>query len=263
MLVPVGGVDGADDPALAEQARATTHRVLAGLRAWLADDRFAGSRLVLVTRGAVAPTGRPRPTCGRHRCGAWCARPDREPRPVRARRPGRRTRHSAAVLAAAVASGEPQLAVRAGQATRPASGRVPRLGGAAARPAIDPDGTVLITGGTGGARRAASPGTWSTAHGVRHLLLASRRGPAAAGRGRAARRAGRARRRGDASPPATSPTATPLAALLAAIPAEHPLTAVVHAAGVLDDGVVDVARPPTGSTRCCGPRSTPPGTCTS
>ena len=70
----------------------------------------------------------------------------------------------------------------------------------------DPDGTVLITGGTGGlgallARHLAER------HGARHLLLVSRRGTEAPGRGRAGGRARASSAPRSRSPPATSPTA--------------------------------------------------------
>ncbi len=102
--------------------------------------------------------------------------------------------------------------------------------------AIDPLGTVLITGGTGTlgallARHLVSE------HGVGHLLLASRRGGGAAGAGelqaeleslgaRVTIVACDVSDRGD------------LVRLLDSIPEKYPLRGVVHAAGVIDDGVI-------------------------
>ncbi|MEV5831831.1 SDR family NAD(P)-dependent oxidoreductase [Spirillospora sp. NPDC052242] len=100
----------------------------------------------------------------------------------------------------------------------------------------DPDGTVLVTGGTGflGALIARH---LVAEHGMRRLLLSSRTGPDAPGA--AALRAELAGSGADvtiAACDAADPAA--LAGLLAAIPREHPLTMVVHCAGVLDDAVV-------------------------
>ncbi|MFI5783953.1 type I polyketide synthase, partial [Nocardia sp. NPDC051570] len=131
-----------------------------------------------------------------------------------------------AEVAAAAASGEPQVAVRAGVA------RVPRLVGArilADSSAGWGEGTVLLTGGTGVlgtliARHLVA------AHGVSNLLLVSRSGVTDE----------------DFSDLDASVTVArcdvadrgELAALLATIPTAHPLTAVVHLAGALDDGLV-------------------------
>ncbi|MCX2928608.1 type I polyketide synthase, partial [Streptomyces sp. NEAU-W12] len=102
-------------------------------------------------------------------------------------------------------------------------------------PRWNPEGTVLVTGGTGAlgghlARHLVTSGT-------RHLLLTSRRGPDAPG---AAELAAELRELGAEVIVAACDTADreATAALLAEVPAAHPLTAVVHAAGVLDDGVV-------------------------
>jgi polyketide synthase 12 len=99
-------------------------------------------------------------------------------------------------------------------------------------PAFDPDGTVLISGGTGALGAAVAEhvvGAW----GARHLVLASRRGLDAPGARELADRL-RAEVRvveADMGDPAA------VAELVAGIDPAHPLTGVVHAAGVIDDAL--------------------------
>jgi NADP-dependent 3-hydroxy acid dehydrogenase YdfG/acyl carrier protein len=115
--------------------------------------------------------------------------------------------------------------------------QVPAHGSA---PIWEPGGTVLVTGGTGAlgghlARKLARDG-------AEHLLLASRSGLEAHG---AKELRDELAATGVCVTIATCDVAdrTDLAALIAAIPADYPLTGVVHAAGVLDDGVLDGLTP--------------------
>ncbi|QNP65824.1 type I polyketide synthase [Streptomyces genisteinicus] len=128
----------------------------------------------------------------------------------------------------------PERAVREGRTYTPAL--VPVSAPAAPRPSFDPDGTVLLTGATGGlgtllARHLV------TAHGVRNLLLLSRSGAAGPAAALTALGAHVTHAACDVS------DREALAGQLARIPADAPLTAVVHMAGVLDDTVVESLTP--------------------
>ncbi|MGK3968058.1 type I polyketide synthase [Sorangium sp. So ce118] len=212
-------------------------QALALLQAWLADERLASSRLVLLTQRAVAT----RPDEDVHdlaHAPLWglvrSAQVENPDRPIflldidgcdASRR----------ALPFALASSETQLALRDGKLLLPRLARLASISEVAARP-LAPEGTVLITGGTGtlGALVARH---LVQQHGTRHLLLASRQGldaPAADALKRELEGAG-------ASVTIAACDAADRSALqrlLASVPPEHPLTAVIHAAGTLDDGVL-------------------------
>ncbi|MCX2971472.1 type I polyketide synthase, partial [Streptomyces marinisediminis] len=249
--VVVADVRGTPGTPVADAAHAATAAALELLQRWLGEAAFADARLVVLTRGALAV-----------RAGEDV--PDLAAAPVwglvraaQAENPDRITlvdtdsaEASRAALPAALALPEPELALRDGAVLAPRLARAPAPpaleaadpdGAADAGWGLDPAGTVLVTGGTGvlGGRLARH---LATRHGVRHLLLVGRRGPAAPGAAELAAELADAGAEAHLAACDVTDRAA-LAALLAAIPAERPLTAVVHAAGALDDGVVTSLTP--------------------
>ncbi|MCL2731126.1 MAG: type I polyketide synthase [Actinomycetia bacterium] len=105
----------------------------------------------------------------------------------------------------------------------------------------DPDGTALITGGTG-TLGGLTARHLVTEHGIRHLILTSRQGAAAEG-ARELRDELAALGAEVTLAACDAADREALAALLATVPAAHPLTVVVHAAAVLDDAIVPALTP--------------------
>ncbi|MEU5692336.1 type I polyketide synthase [Actinosynnema sp. NPDC020468] len=134
---------------------------------------------------------------------------------------------------------ETQLRVRDGRVAAPRLARAGTPAGSA-RP-WNPDGTVLITGGLG-TLGAAFARHAVVAHGARHLLLLGRRGADTPGASELVAELTGLGARVTAVAVDVADRAA-LADVLAAVPADHPLTAVLHTAGVVDDGVVDSLTP--------------------
>ncbi|MYT20371.1 KR domain-containing protein, partial [Streptomyces sp. SID7760] len=166
---------GGDIPA---QVRAVTEDVLAALQRRLEDEDPAAGPLVVLTRGAVSVT--PGEDVDLAQAPVWGL-----VRSAQAENPGRfvlldsdGSMDPDELLRIAAALDEPEAAVRGGElyvsrlATLPAAEPQPAPWG--------PQGTVLITGGTGGVGAAVARHLVAE-HGVRHLLLTGRRGGDAPG----------------------------------------------------------------------------------
>ncbi|MFI2712289.1 type I polyketide synthase [Micromonospora sp. NPDC018662] len=230
----------ADEPDPARAAHLLTHETLALAQDWLTREPLAGTPLVVVTRGAVRAEPGDRPA-DLPAAAAWGLI-----RSAQSENPGRFVLldldddpRSSVALPAALGTGEPQLALRAGQIRVP---RLVRLGPPPERP--EPElsaGTVLVTGATGALGRLVARHL-VTRHGVPRLLLVSRSGPDAPG---AADLVAELTALGAAAQVVAADVSDrdALAVLLDEIPADRPLVGVVHAAGVLDDGVLPALTP--------------------
>ncbi len=218
VVVAVGG-----DSDVVGSAHSVAARVLSAVQEWLADERFSASRLVFVTRaGDVAASV------------AWGL-----VRSAQAEHPGRfvlaetdGSQASRAVLAAALGLAEPQVSIVAGDI------RVARLArAAAAAERFAWNGTVLVTGGTGGLGRIVARHLVAD-HGVRELVLTSRRGADAPGAAELVAELGEFG--ADVRVVACDVSDRDSVASLFA---DVSVSAVVHAAGVLADGVVESLTP--------------------
>ena len=223
-------------PGLSEAAREILYRALSLMQAWLSDERFSACRMVFLTEGAVAvgsgdemPDLTGAPLWGLVR-SAQSEHPDRF---VLADVDGR---DSFGALGAALGTCEPQFALRAGEIY------VPRLAPVDLEPsrerfALGHRGTVLITGGLGGLGRLLARHL-VIEHGAGHLLLTGRRGLDTDGAPEL-----KAELEGLGAQVAVAAcdvaNAKQLELLLESVPVEHPLSAVIHAAGAFDNGMID------------------------
>nr|AXL05862.1 polyketide synthase [uncultured bacterium] len=212
-----------------------TSRTLGVVQAWLTAPGLEQSRLVVATRGAV-PAGDGTVT-DPAAAAVWgllrSAQAENPDRIVLVDLDPATETGADTVLGSVLASGEPQVAVRGATLSTP---RLARAEPARTPSPFGPEGTVLVSGA--GSLGALVARHLVARHGVRRLVLASRRGPDAEGMAElVAELTGQ-----DA---AVTVVACDMSdrAQVAALLDTHPLTGVVHTAGVLDDGVLEALTP--------------------
>ncbi|MFH8983012.1 type I polyketide synthase [Streptomyces varsoviensis] len=249
--------DGLADP---EAVHAAAADALTRIQGWLADDRFADTPLVVLTRGAADAGDEPVEPGAAAIWGLL--------RSAQLEHPGRfllldtdEPRDTTAALPTVLAAAEPQTALRAGRLLTPRltrhtpTGReapgavpptpVPSAFSAPSAPSafsapFGPEGTVLLSGG--GALAGVVARHLVAAYGVRRLLVLSRRGAQSPGLGELVTEL--AEQGAETTVLACDVSERQeLSEALATVPAEYPLRAVVHTAGALDDGLLETLTP--------------------
>ncbi len=211
-------------------ASETTDHVAELLRDWIAAEPLQGARLVLLTTVGVAARHDEDPDLRSASLRGLLQSAQAEHPDAFASIDTDGTPASTEALPAvlAIVASEPQLALREGSALMPRLARVKASAQDASGP-VDPDGTILVTGGIDGfgalvARHLALH------HGARHLLLLDRLGPKA--RGAEELRADLGELGCEATIAACDVSdRAQLQAQIAAIPAAHPLRSVIHLDG--------------------------------
>ncbi|OIJ91461.1 hypothetical protein BIV23_39695 [Streptomyces monashensis] len=239
VLEAVGGNGG-------DSALALSSQVLEVVQAWLSASGPEESRLVVLTRGAVAAgsEGAVTDPAGAAVWGLVRAAQSENPDRIVLLDTDPDTEGGVepvldSYLAAVAASGEPQIAVRGTALSVPRLARITTQV-ADSTAVFGPDGTVLVSGG--GSLGALAARHLVARNGVRHLVLASRRGPDAEG----VRELVAELTEQGATVSAVACDVSDreqVEALLAAVPQEHPLRGVVHTAGVFDPGVIGALTP--------------------
>ena len=235
------------DPALAHAGspldgmRGILHEGLSLLQQWLEQEHLSNSRLVFLTNGAVS-TRAGEDVRDLAAASLWGL-----VRSAQSEHPGRFMLVDIAgeddvpgALRTALVGTEPPLALRGGGLLAARIGRA-TLSTDEPTHQLGQSGTVLITGGTG-ALGAMLARHLVVEHEARSLLLVSRRGPQAPGAQELRAELGELGAEVTLAACDVSDRGQ-LAELIAAVPSDRPLSAVVHAAGVLDDGVIGSLTP--------------------
>ncbi|MFD7909101.1 beta-ketoacyl reductase, partial [Kitasatospora sp. NPDC059747] len=208
---------------------------------WLAQDHPTGTRLALITHGALA-THPNEPVPALTQSTAWGLI-----RTAQSEHPGHftlidtdNTPASHHALPTALTTNEPQLALRQGHILTP---RLTKTTPTTNPTTLNPNGTVLITGATGALGKLIAEHL-ITHHHITHLHLTSRRGPQAPDAPQLLTHLTNL----GATVTLTACDTTDRNALhhlLTTMPHQHPLTAVIHAAGILHDTTLETLTPHT------------------
>ncbi|MFV6051854.1 SDR family NAD(P)-dependent oxidoreductase, partial [Streptomyces sp. NPDC056297] len=225
-------------------ARKSALNALSTAQRLLADERLQSAELVWVTRDSVAASATDR-LDGLANATVWglvrAVRAEHPDRSIRLVDLGGQDVDPAVVARALAMTDEPEIAVRQGDVLTPRL--VPGTATATAtstdgrEPLFDPRGSVLVTGGVGELGRLVAHHL-VRAHGVRHLVLTSRRGPQTPGADNLVRDLTQAGAETVRVVPCDVSDREQTAALLSDVAPEHPWTGVFHLAGATDDALL-------------------------